>query len=129
MNFADNFKRICTERGTSPTAVLKSIGVATSKVAMWNGGSLPKQEMLIRLAKELDCSVMDFFADDSDLAVQNANKPEIDTEPRDEDEADILRIFRSLSRRGRHEFMSMAYKFETREELTGDNANDQSSVV
>lgn len=58
MNFADNLKRICTERGTSPTALLKSMGVATSKVAMWNSGSLPKQEMLIRLAKELDCSTI-----------------------------------------------------------------------
>ena len=64
MDFATNLKRICTERGTSPTALLKSMGVATSKVALWNGGSLPKQETLVRLAKELDCSVMDFFADD-----------------------------------------------------------------
>lgn len=129
MNFADNLKRICTERGTSPTALLKSMGVATSKVAMWNSGSLPKQEMLIRLAKELDCSVMDFFADDADLAAQNINKTNADTEPKNEDESDILRIFRSLSRRAKHEFMSMVYEFETREELTGDNANDQSSVI
>lgn len=129
MNFADNLKRICTERGTSPTALLKSMGVATSKVAMWNSGSLPKQEMLIRLAKELDCSVMDFFADDADLTAQNINKTNADTEPKNEDESDILRIFRSLSRRAKHEFMSMVYEFETREELTGDNANDQSSVI
>lgn len=129
MNFADNLKRICTERGTSPTALLKSMGVATSKVAMWNSGSLPKQEMLIRLAKELDCSVMDFFADDADLAAQNINKTNADTEPKNEDESDILRIFRSLSRRAKHEFMSMVYEFETREELTGDNADDQSSVI
>lgn len=81
MNFADNLKRICTERGTSHTALLKSMGVATSKVAMWNSGSLPKQEMLIRLAKELDCSVMDFFADDADLAAQNINKTNADAEP------------------------------------------------
>ena len=129
MNFADNLKRICTERGTSPTALLKSMGVATSKVAMWNSGSLPKQEMLIRLAKELECSVMDFFADDADLAAQSINKTNADVEPKNEDESDILRIFRSLSRRAKHEFMSMAYEFETREELTGDNANDQSSVI
>ena len=129
MNFADNLKRICTERGTSPTALLKSMGVATSKVAMWNSGSLPKQEMLIRLAKELECSVMDFFADDADLAAQNINKTNADVEPKNEDESDILRIFRSLSRRAKHEFMSMAYEFETREELKGDNANDQSSVI
>lgn len=129
MNFADNLKRICTERGTSPTALLKSMGVATSKVAMWNSGSLPKQEMLIRLAKELECSVMDFFADDADLAAQSINKTNADVEPKNEDESDILRIFRSLSRRAKHEFMSMAYEFETREELKGDNANDQSSVI
>ena len=84
MNFADNLKRICTERGTSPTALLKSMGVATSKVAMWNSGSLPKQEMLIRLAKELDCSVMDFFADDADLAAQNINKTNADAEPKND---------------------------------------------
>ena len=129
MNFGDNLKRICTERGTSPTALLKSMGVATSKVAMWNSGSLPKQEMLVRLAKELNCSVMDFFADDADLAAQNSNKTNTDTEPKNEDESDIFRIFRSLSRRAKHEFISMVYEFETHEELTGDNANDQSSVI
>ena len=129
MNFADNLKRICTERGTSPTALLKSMGVATSKVAMWNSGSLPKQEMLVRLAKELNCSVMDFFADDADLAAQNSNKTNTDTEPKNEDESDIFRIFRSLSRRAKHEFISMVYEFETHEELAGYNANNQSSVI
>ena len=123
MNFADNLKRICTERGTSPTALLKSMGVATSKVAMWNSGSLPKQEMLIRLAKELDCSVMDFFADDDTIQT-----PLNIAEPKDEDESDVLRVYRSLSRRMKHEFMTMVYEFEKRQEL-GDNPNDQSSVI
>ena len=124
MNFADNLKRICTERGTSPTALLKSMGVATSKVAMWNSGSLPKQEMLIRLAKELDCSVMDFFADDDTIQT-----PLNIAEPKDEDESDVLRVYRSLSRRMKHEFMTMVYEFEKRQELEGDSPNDQSSVV
>ena len=124
MNFADNLKRICTERGTSPTALLKSMGVATSKVAMWNSGSLPKQEMLIRLAKELDCSAMDFFADDDTIQT-----PLNIAEPKDEDESDVLRVYRSLSRRMKHEFMTMVYEFEKRQELEGDNPNDQSSVI
>ena len=124
MNFADNLKRICTERGTSPTALLKSMGVATSKVAMWNSGSLPKQEMLIRLAKELDCSVMDFFADDDTIQT-----PLNIAEPKDEDESDVLRVYRSLSRRMKHEFMTMVYEFEKRQELEGANPNDQSSVI
>ena len=91
MDFATNLKRICTERGTSPTALLKSMGVATSKVAMWNSGSLPKQEMLIRLAKELDCSVMDFFADDDTI-----HTPQNIAEPKDEDESDVLRVYHTV---------------------------------
>ncbi len=75
-------------------------------------GSIPKETDLIALAKELDCSVMDFFADEEDI-------PPV--KPRDEDEEDILRIYRGLSRRAKHEFMSMVYEFENREELKGDN--------
>lgn len=124
MDFATNLKRICTERGTSPTALLKSMGVATSKVAMWNSGSLPKQEMLVRLAKELNCTVMDFFADDDTI-----HTPSTIEEPMDEDEGDVLRVYRSLSRRMKHEFMAMVYEFEKRQELEGDSPNDQSSVI
>lgn len=124
MDFAANLKRICTEKGTSPTALLKSMGVATSKVAMWNSGSLPKQEMLVHLAKELNCTVMDFFADDDTI-----HTPSIIENPRDEDEGDVLRVYRSLSRRMKHEFMAMVYEFEKRQESEGDNANDQSSVI
>ena len=63
MKFKDNFKRICNERGTTPTALLRNMGITTSKVTMWNKGALPKEDMLLRLAKELNCSVMDFFMD------------------------------------------------------------------
>lgn len=113
MTFGDNLKRICKEKGTTPTAIMKKWGLSTSKVSAWYEGSLPKQEMLLRLAEELECSVMDFFADEEDI--QKTVKPN------SEDEADILRIYRSLSRRAKHEFMAMVYEFENREELKGDN--------
>lgn len=115
MSFKENLKRICKERGTSPTAVLKRLNVSTSKVSLWYEGSLPKEDMLLRLAKELNCSVMDFFSDEEDLRLS--------TEPKDEDEEDILRVFRSLSRKRRHEFMSMVYEFEDKDEMDGDKAN------
>lgn len=115
MKFADNLNRICKEKGTTVTALLKKMNVSTAKVTMWNNGSLPKQEMLLRLAKELECSVMDFFADEEDLAKK--------IEPENEDEEDILRIYRALSRRDKHEFMAMVYEFENRKELEGDKDN------
>lgn len=116
MNFADNLKRICQLKGTNPTTLCKELGLSTSKVSAWYNGSLPKQEIMIQLAQKLECSVMDFFADEEDLAITPPK-------PRDEDEEDILRVYRALSRRNKHEFMAMVYDFEARKELEGDNGN------
>ena len=71
------------------------------------------------MAKILHCSVLDFFMDEEDLAPQN--------EPQNEDEKDILRVYRSLSRRTKHEFMAMVYEFENREELEGDKESSAHS--
>ena len=111
MTFKENINRICAERGTNLTAVITKVkGSSSMTTAINKKGSIPKETDLIALAKELDCSVMDFFADEEDI-------PPV--KPRDEDEEDILRIYRGLSRRAKHEFMSMVY--ENREELKGDN--------
>jgi transcriptional regulator with XRE-family HTH domain len=104
VDFATNFKRLCNEKGTSPTAVCLKIGLSSSKVNMWNKGSLPKPEVLTKLAQALECSVMDFFADETDL-----QKMEFAL---DDDERDIIRLFRMLSRKQKHEFMTKAYLFE-----------------
>lgn len=122
MSFKSNFNRICREKGTTPTALLVSMGVAHSKVAMWNKGSLPKEDMMVRLAHELGCSVMDFFADEDDL-------PKASLLPENDDESDILRIYRSLSRREKHEFMAKVYDFEDKNELMGDNEANQDSAI
>lgn len=113
MTFADNIKRICAERGTNLTTVIKKVKGSSSFVTAINKGSLPKESELIELAHELNCSVMDFFADEEDLIGRAI--------PANEDEEDILRIYRSLSRRNKHEFMSMVYEFENQKELEGDN--------
>ena len=78
--------------------------------------------MLVKLAEALDCSVMDFFRSEDEWETQSQAIPE------DEDEEDILRVYRSLSRRSKHEFMSMVYSFERQEELAGDNENAQSTI-
>nr|DAU56329.1 MAG TPA: repressor protein [Caudoviricetes sp.] len=114
MTFAENINRICAEQNTTLTAVCKRLGLSTSKVTTWNNGALPKESVMVQLAQELQCSVMDFFADEEDLpAVQ----------PKDADEEDILRVYRGLSRRDKHEFMTAVYEFESRanrQELQGD---------
>lgn len=112
MSFRENINRICIQRGTNLTAVVKQVKGSSSFTSAINKGSLPKEDEMVEMAKILHCSVLDFFMDEEDLAPQN--------EPQNEDEKDILRVYRSLSRRTKHEFMSMAYEFENREELEGD---------
>ena len=103
MKFKDNLNKICKDNGTTLTAVIKELGISSSKVTAINHGSLPKEDMLLALAKHLNCSVMDFFADE---------EPKENTLPQDDDEDDILRVYRNLDRREKHEFMSMVYKFD-----------------
>lgn len=121
-DFGKNLKRICNERGTSPTKLVVGLGYTNSKVNLWNNGSLPKAEMLVKLAEALNCSVMDFFRTEDEWGTQSQAIPE------DDDEEDILRVYRALSRRSKHEFMSMVYSFERKEELAGDNENAQSTI-
>ncbi len=105
MTFAENLNRICKEKGTTLTAVVQSMGLSTSKVSYWNNGSLPKEEVMVELAKKLECSVMDFFADEDDITLRKISEL-------DEDEEELVRIFRSLDRRAKHEFMTRVYEFE-----------------
>lgn len=129
MDFATNLKRICNLRGTTPTGLLKSMGVATNKVTAWNSGSLPKQDMLVRLADQLGCSVMDFFADeDAAVKAEQSMTCEKDETSIDEDELDIIRVYRSLSRRSKHEFMTVVYDFEKSANLERDNLEHRLSI-
>lgn len=117
MTFAENINRICVERGTSLTAVVKAVKGSSSFATSINHGSLPKESEMVAMAKHLGCSVMDFFEDDGDIPARPAN----------DDEEDVLRIFRELPRREKHEFMSMAYEFESRVEL-GDSENESPAM-
>lgn len=117
MTFAENINRICVERGTSLTTVVKAVKGSSSFATAINRGSLPKESEMVAMAKYLGCSVMDFFEDDGDTPARPAN----------DDEEDVLRIYRELPRREKHEFMSMAYEFESRAEL-GENTETTAAM-
>lgn len=57
MSFKENINRICLERGTNLTAVVKQVkGSSSSTSAINNNGSLPKEHELVAMAKILHCS-------------------------------------------------------------------------
>lgn len=68
--FYENLDKICRQKNTTPTAVVKTLGLSTSKVTAWKKGSIPKQEIMLLLARQLDTSIDAFFSD----AAQNRSR-------------------------------------------------------
>ena len=114
--FKDNLNRICKERGTKLTPVMIELGFSSSKATAINKGQIPKEDALIKLADYLDCTVADFFTE-----ATAAQSPTLT-----EDETDIIEVFRSLSRRQKHEFMVSVYEFKAKTEL---EKNTESAAV
>lgn len=113
MDFATNFKRICKERGTSPTRVCLDIGLSSSKVNLWNNGAMPKADVLIKLARKLECDIFDFFEGEEEI---DALRPSVSNVEfaLDDDEKDIINLYRKLSRKEKHEFMAKIYWYENK---------------
>lgn len=49
-------EQICSEKGTTPTAVALKLGLSRGNVASWRKGCDPSINVLTRIAIELNCS-------------------------------------------------------------------------
>ena len=55
--FKENFVRICTEKGLSPSNVCIEAGISKSNYSNWNESSVPRKTTLIKIAKILNVDV------------------------------------------------------------------------
>lgn len=55
--FYQNLIRLCTERGTTPTEVCHSIGLASSAATKWKSGAIPRDTTLKKIADYFGVSV------------------------------------------------------------------------
>lgn len=63
--FYDKFKGLCDQRGLSPSAVVKALGLSTGNIAAWKRGQTPKYERLVAIADYLGVSVQELVDDES----------------------------------------------------------------
>lgn len=68
--FWDNFQRICKEKGETPNGVCREIGLSNAVATHWKNGTLPKADVLIKIAEYLDVSI-DYL-----LGVQKKSAPD-----------------------------------------------------
>ena len=67
--FWNNFVKLCTQRGTTPTAVVHILGVAGGSVTKWKNGAVPRDVTLQRIA--------DYFGVTVDYLLGKENAPNI----------------------------------------------------
>ena len=68
--FFDIYYKLCKANGTSPNAVAKLLGIASSTVTQWKQGSVPKADALSRISTHFGVSI-DYLLGNTDIK----NKP------------------------------------------------------
>lgn len=56
--FYDNIYKICRDKGTSPTVILKELGYSTGNVSKWKSGSVPNIEWLLPSLVNSECHLI-----------------------------------------------------------------------
>lgn len=55
--FYERLILLCNERGTTPTAMAKAMGISTSMTANWKKGGVPRSDTLQKVANHFGVSV------------------------------------------------------------------------
>lgn len=71
--FIDEFRRVCKEKGTSPTAVLQALGMSTSSVTSWKNGVIPNVGTIHKIADYLEVDIVEFLDGSQQSREMNEN--------------------------------------------------------
>lgn len=76
--FIENLKIACAQRGTSPTALLKALGMSSSSVTAWKKGVEPSLGTVYRLANHLGVNPSTLLEGWSDARLDDYNAGYVD---------------------------------------------------
>lgn len=111
--FYDNFIYLCRQKEISPSAAAIQAGLSKSSVSKWKSGVLPGAAALQKLSNyfnvNVDVLLGGIIADDFLYSpVQKTFNIPVDKEDFDDEESDLLLMFRSLSGSGRERLLAYA---------------------
>lgn len=87
MLFWERFVALCESNRTTPTTVVKELGVAPSGVTKWKNGCVPRDTTLLKIARYFDVSVGYLKGDEEAPAEEHLS----------EQAAELLEIYEQLS--------------------------------
>ena len=116
---ADRIKIIAKSKDISVTQLLLNVGLGFNTMSNMKT-SMPKADNLAKIADYLNVSV-DYLLGRTDIENSNIatpNSPTVPTLELNENESELLRIYRSLSVRSKNELMTAAYDIEDKKSST-----------
>ena len=102
--FVKNLKKYMASKDVSQSDIVVALGLTASTVSDWvKGRNYPRVDAMQKLAEFLDVKISDLTSEEGE------NRQNLFS---DEDERELIEIFRKLNRRGKHEMMARAYELE-----------------
>ena len=62
--FYQRLRKICKEKGTTVTRMVKDIGLSSANLSNWKSGRLPKTEIAFKIANYLNVSIYDLMGEE-----------------------------------------------------------------
>lgn len=87
--FYDNLNELCKSKGTTVTTLLKELNISTSKGTAWKNGSVPKGDILSKLAA--------YFNVSTDYLLGNTDNPQRAKEDFAPESLEFLKRFEQLT--------------------------------
>lgn len=113
--FFDSLKVACAQRGTSPTTLLKKLGMSTSSVTSWKKGVVPSLKTVYQLAEALGIDPAQLLEGSGEAQSGETKKAPVLTEKDKRDVArDVTRIMDSLENSGELMFDGVPMSDEAR---------------
>ena len=92
--FWEIFLSICKNKNMSPNFVCNAIGLSTATATHWKNGTIPKGDVLVKVADYLDCSV-DYLLGRSNTTGKKKSTPQ--NEVLSEDKIRLLDMYDLLT--------------------------------
>ena len=109
MEFYKRLDSLCKATGTSVTALLKSLNISTSKGTAWKNGSIPRADVLQKLATALLTTPAYLLGETDDPSEGKKNNPATAQDAR---QRDIVVLTRMASQLPEEDYNRLVKNFE-----------------
>lgn len=107
MGFYDRLQICCEQSNTTVTALLKTIGLSTSKGTAWKNGSMPKSDVLYKIAAVLHTTPAYLMGETDDPSPETKKEPTGIADGLTEEDRELIEAFRAASPEKRQAILAL----------------------